>query len=115
MLGTNMKQTLKSVALGLLLLLTNGSAVYAQDLEKGFKAAQEGDFATALSEWRPLAERGEAIAQQSLGFMYYNGQGVSQDYTEALKWYLLAADQGVAGAQSNLALMYYNGQGVKQD
>jgi TPR repeat protein len=34
-----------------------------------------------------------AAAQNNLGFMYANGQGVAQDYSEALKWYRLAAAQ----------------------
>ena len=47
--------------------------------------------------------------------MYYNGQGLSQDYDEAAKWYRLAAEQGNATAQSNLGSMYYSGEGVPQD
>jgi TPR repeat protein len=34
-----------------------------QDFGKGLAAAQSGDFATALKEWRPLAEQGDAQAQ----------------------------------------------------
>jgi len=47
--------------------------------------------------------------------MYYNGQGVPQDYVQAVKWYRLAAEQGVANAQVNLGVMYVNGQGVPRD
>ena len=55
------------------------------------------------------------MAQNNLGLMYYNGQGLSQDYHEAAKWYRLAAEQGNATAQSNLGSMYYSGEGVPQD
>jgi len=34
------------------------------------EAAQSGDYATALQEWRPLAEQGGADAQTMLGGMY---------------------------------------------
>ena len=54
-------------------------------------------------------------AQNNLGSMYQNGQGVSQDYKEAAKWYRLSAEQGNAVAQYNLGLSYANGQGVIQD
>ena len=47
--------------------------------------------------------------------MYYNGQGVRQDYTQAVQWYRKAAEQGDAEAQYNLGLMYYKGEGVRQD
>ena len=39
----------------------------AQDFDRGLAAAQSGDFATALKEWRPLAEQGDALAQYNLG------------------------------------------------
>ena len=32
--------------------------VAAQDFEKGVAAHKRGDYATALREWRPLAEQG---------------------------------------------------------
>jgi uncharacterized protein len=54
-------------------------------------------------------------AQLSLGGMYYNGQGVRQDYTEAAKWTRKAAEQGYTPAQADLGVLYWNGQGVQQD
>ena len=89
--------------------------VTAQDFNKGMEAAQAGDFATALKEWQPLAEQGNANAQNNLGLMYVNGQGVLQDYAEAVKWYRLSAEQGNADAQRNLGSMYEYGDGVLQD
>jgi TPR repeat protein len=44
----------------------------AQDLQKGQEAAKRGDFATALEEWRRLAEQGLAAAQFDLGVLYEN-------------------------------------------
>ncbi len=40
---------------------------WGQDFEKGRDAYMRGDYATALREWRPLAERGHADAQFKLG------------------------------------------------
>ncbi len=85
------------------------------DFEAGMEAYDRGDYATALKEWRPLAEQGDANAQFNLGSMYEYGDGVPQDDTEAVRWYRLAADQGYAKAQSNLGLMYEYGEGVPQD
>ncbi len=78
-------------------------------------AYQRGDYATALREWRPLAEQGVADAQYNLGVMYGEGLGVPQDYAEAVGWWRKAAEQGNAKAQYNLGLMYRKGQGVPQD
>ena len=87
----------------------------AQDFQKGLAAAQAGDFATALQEWKPLAEAGNANTQFNLAWMYNKGKGLPQDYAEAVKWYRLAADQGHAKAQINLGVMYRDGEGVLQD
>ncbi len=99
----------------LVLTLALPAPVLAADLEAGLEAYDRGDYATALKEWRPLAEQGHATAQFALGAMYSSGQHVPQDYAEAVKWYRLAAEQGQADAQHDLGLMYYFGHGVPQD
>ena len=65
------------------------------------------------SAWR--LDQGNASAQGMLGALYYNGDGVPQDYREAIRWSRMAADEGDARAQYVLGLMYYNGGGVPQD
>ena len=99
----------------LLFSLLLGVPSYSADFNKGVIAAQNGDWATALKEWKPIAEEGNAAAQFNLGLMYQNGYGVPQDYKEAVYWYRLAAEQGYANAQSNLANRYYYGEGVNKD
>ena len=91
------------------------TAAQQASLDQAFAAAQQGDYATALSVYRPLADQGLARAQSNLGVMYANGQGVPQDYAAAVGWYRKAAEQGDAEAQYNLGVMYDNGQGVPQD
>ena len=60
----------------------------------GVDAYEKGDYATALMEFRVLAEQGDAIAQYNLGLMYANGRGVPRDYAQAHLWANLAAAQG---------------------
>ncbi|MBN4048105.1 sel1 repeat family protein [bacterium AH-315-O15] len=69
----------------------------------------------AVATTRQQAELGAADAQNNLGVMYYNGEGVPLDHVEAVRWYRLAADQGFAAAQLNLGVMYDRGRGVPQD
>ncbi len=83
--------------------------------DEGVAAYKRGDYATAIREWRPLAEQGDAEAQFFLGLMYYIGKGVTQDYAEAMRWYRKAAEQGHAEAQSFLGFMYALGLVVPQD
>ena len=82
---------------------------------EGLAAAEAGDYATALREWWPLAEQGNAYAQFYLGTMYERGHGVPQDYKEAVKWYRKAAEQGPVEAQNNLGGKYQKGRGVPQN
>ena len=91
------------------------SVAVAGPFEDGQAAYNRHDYATALQVWRPLADHGNAKAQNKLGNMYVAGEGVPQDYAEAVKWYRKAADQGLAVAQGSLGFMYANGQGVPQD
>ena len=103
-----MKNLTATICLTIAVLLGSAGVSWSADFQKGLAAHQRGDFATALREWTPLAEQGDAPAQFNLGLMYDNGQGVPQDDKTAVKWYRLAAEQGVAVAQFNLGFMYDN-------
>ena len=101
----------QAIVLSLLFFANSG---YAADYAKGFNAYSEGDYATALVEWQPLAEQGDSNGQFGLGLLYANGWGVDLNDDEALKWYGLAAGQGHAEAAYNLGVMSANGWGVPQ-
>ena len=85
------------------------------DFQAGMEANDREDYATALREWRPLAEQGDALAQYNLGILYRKGRGVPQDDVQARQWYAKAAAQGLAKAQFNLGTLYFNGEGVPKD
>jgi TPR repeat protein len=110
-----MGRAFKALMLAAAILVTSMTASLTQDLNKGLAAAQSGDYATALREWRPLAEQGNAGAQYNVGVMYDNGQGVPQNYKAAIKWYRMSAEQGNMFAQYNLGNKYYHGKGITQD
>jgi TPR repeat protein len=95
-------------------ILAGGPAI-AQDYNEGVAAFQDGDYATALKNWMPLAESEDADAQRNIGAMYQRGLGVPQSDAEAVKWYRRAAENGHPRAQQNLGVMYEEGAGVPQD
>jgi len=96
--------TRQGIAIGLVAVALFAGVVttHAADFSAGVKAYDRGDYATALRILRQIAAQGDADAQSKVGFMYSNGQGVTQDYKEAIRWYRKAADQGYAIGQSNL-------------
>ena len=98
------------VSLGLALTLSFGAT-----LDEGVKAANKGDYKTALIIFEDLASKNNSVALYNLGVMYNNGHGVKQGYIKAKELYEKAALQGYVNAQYNLAVLYFNGQQIKQD
>jgi TPR repeat protein len=81
----------------------------------GLAAYYKRDYATAMKEWRPIAENGSSAAQLFLGFLHANGHGMARDDGAAVEWYRRAAEQDNMLAQIRLAVMYRRGRGVRQD
>ena len=80
-------------------LFTAASQTPAADYLDGVDAYNNGDYETALKEWKELAEKGNVAAQKDLGFMYSKGQGVALDYAQAFAWYTVAVSQGNEAAR----------------
>ena len=78
-------------------------------VEDAQAAFNRQDYTRAIEILSPLAEKGNVLAQSSLGVVYQYGTG---NFPEALKWYRLAVMQGNASAQYNLGVMYARGEGV---
>jgi TonB family protein len=89
--------------------------VNGNTLQDGIDAYKRKEYQTALLILRRFALEGQAQAQNLVGYIYSNGQGVAQDLKEAVRWYKLSADQGNALGQSNLGIMYRQGRGVDRD
>ena len=60
------------------------------------------------------AKAGDKVAQYKLGYNYYLGHGIAQDYAQAAVWWKKSADQGFPSAQNNLGVLYNSGKGVPQ-
>ncbi|MDA8031484.1 MAG: sel1 repeat family protein [Alphaproteobacteria bacterium] len=65
-----------------------------------------------IQEWKAAAEKGDVRAQNSLGWAYFSGDGVSKDLRKAARWYREAAEQGHTEAQNFLGILYMSGLGV---
>ena len=109
------KCTMRRIFFAVLLVMVWATVAAADPFEDAVSAYRRGDYPMAVQVFRSLAEQGDPRAQNNLGMMYSEGQGVLQDTLEALKWIRLAAEQGVAGAQYNLGTLYRDGLGIPQD
>jgi TPR repeat protein len=95
--------------------LALASPAMAGPLEDAHAAYERGDYATAMSLWRPLADQGDTVAEDNLGLMYFRGQVVPQDYAQAFAWWRLAAVQGDTGPphSRNLSWWVRHGSAVR--
>jgi hypothetical protein len=98
-----------------LILLSTSSIALGGSFQDGVDAANKGTYKAAYKVFLELAKQGDARAQYNLGFMYYEGLGVSKDSKEAFKWFRHAAEQRQGRAQHSLGVMYLQGSGVQKD
>jgi TPR repeat protein len=78
------------------------SAVMSQEFQQGKLEFRNGDYQTAFKILLPIAVNGNKEAQYAVGYMYYNGMGVSQDSVSGLFWMERAAAKGYTPAAEAL-------------
>jgi hypothetical protein len=60
-----MRNLTTALCLTIIVLLGSAGVSLSADFQKGATAYNKGNFATALKEWRPLAEQGDANGQSN--------------------------------------------------
>jgi len=84
----------------------------ADRLQEGRAAISAGKYTKAIELLAPLAETGDAIAQNAMGVLYQQGWGVVADPERAVTYFKLSAEQGNTKGAMNLAYAYRTGTGV---
>lgn len=84
----------------------------AADLFDGLTAMKADRFVEAREIFLPLAQGGNADAEELIGVMYAMGLGVERDDERAFDWYLRASLKGHPGAQSGIGWYYEVGRGI---
>jgi hypothetical protein len=101
--GQRMKKRMIVIAAIIVAMQLMGTgAALAGPWEDGMAAYNRGDYLPAIRLFRPLAERGNAKAQNVLGVMFRKGEGVPKNPVRAHMWFSLAAARGDATAKAGL-------------
>ncbi|MCO7227234.1 TonB family protein [Pleionea sp. CnH1-48] len=91
---------MKNLCCGLLLFT---SSMASADFFSALDAYENKQYPQAFTEFKPLAEIGEARSQSNLGVMYYHGQHVSKDINLAYAWARLGAEnESATDTQKNV-------------
>ena len=101
-----MKPTLKHTLAAIILVLSVTAPLAAGPFEDANAAYRDGDYATALRLYRPLADQGNDDAQAALGAMYELGYGVPQDYVQAHMWFNLVGARTSDDKKRDFAVKY---------
>ncbi len=90
------------------------SAAASPEMRQGLAALADGHrFDDAVAAFTKGAARGNPLAQTWLGYLYYMGEGVTQNDRLAASWYRQAAERGFVDAQLRLGLMLKAGRDLK--
>ena len=89
-------------------------ALTPQEADALAVAASGGDR-SAIARLLDLGHRGDPAAQARIGWLYYEGKVVRQDFAAAFEWIARAADGGDAGAMNALGHLYQEGLGTAKD
>ena len=73
------------------------------------------DKVKAVELIKKSALAGNALAQNFLGDLLYEGISVTRNYNDAFKWYIKAAKSGYVPAMHSVALAYSDGNGAIQN
>lgn len=87
------------------IILASGATALAGPWEDGMVAYNRGDYVPAVKLFRPLAQSGNAKAQNVLGAMYRKGEGVAKSSAKAFMWFSIAAKRGDKDAMAGMQAM----------
>lgn len=103
---------LKKTALAILATLAVSAPAQA-DFADGWAAYEAGNYAAALDNWLPLAERGDLDALYDVAALYESGVLGKPQFGRAVAFYRRAAERRMPAAQTRLGRMFETGEGVE--
>lgn len=89
-----MKSKFWSLILFLCIITLSACNSGARNLKEGIDSFRVQNYRQAFIRLLPEAEKGQADAQYAIGYMYYYGQGVTENKEKAWYWINRAANAG---------------------
>lgn len=74
-------------------------------LDEGIRCFRAQDYRSAFIRLKPLADTGSPDAQYAVGYMYYYGEGVTENRKKAMFWIKCAAKKGQPEAVQALKIL----------
>lgn len=98
-----------------ILTLPQLACVYRSHLNEGISCFRVQNYREAFIHLKPEAERGQPDAQYAVGYMYYYGQGVTEDRKQACIWINRAAAAGQLDAIRALKIIKRKPKYISRD
>ena len=95
--------------------MTDADPLFEEGYRLYLEAESDEDLEKARSLLGQASMAGHAMAQDVLGNMYEDGDGVEEDIATALQLYRRSADQDCPSGLYDLGVLYLDGRGVEKD
>lgn len=102
---TSLSRTLSRALTGALVCALLATPVYAASMKQAKKLMAANDIKGAMAELQPLARSGNAEANNMLGLLYLEGNGVAQDTAQAKIYFEAGARTGHLESLKNLNII----------
>lgn len=110
-----MKQKNESDTQDNLVAEDNNQLLFASAVTMFETAITDEEVNEALKQIYELAENNNPKAQNFMGWLYYEGERVQQDYKKAFTLFSKSAQSQYTDALFMLGVMYNKGQGINKD
>ncbi len=100
-----------SIALAALILCLSAVAAVTEEIRPGSPGVHDtlSGAESTFERFLLLADAGDPDAQNLIGFLYFQGEGVQQNFEKAHDYFHRAAEQGDLRAQRNLGIFHSKG------
>lgn len=88
---------------------TDNNRVESSSVTEFEENTEEDGYDKEIIELIKKANGGDADAQNTLAYYYFNGYGVEQDYDKSLEWSIKSAEGGNLASMFNVGYNYYHG------